>query len=129
LGYGPAIDLYTQALSPELSACGLGDMDPDRELELLSGLAAFRLVQSYALVEDWSNAGMILQELNNVQAGSLYAQATQQWLDSFLDTDDPVGACQTIQPLFNQNVDLWKVTDQFGYNHPALAAEQICYIP
>ena len=30
---------------------------------------------------------------------------------------------------FADNALLWQITDHFGYNHPALAAEQICYAP
>jgi hypothetical protein len=34
-----------------------------------------------------------------------------------------------VQPIFDKNEKLWQITDHFGYNHPPMAAEQICYIP
>ena len=52
IGYGKAIDLYSQALDPSLVACSLYGISGDDELILLQGLASFRLMQAQALDRD-----------------------------------------------------------------------------
>jgi hypothetical protein len=31
--------------------------------------------------------------------------------------------------LFDRETLTWQITDHFGYNHPALAPEEICFVP
>jgi hypothetical protein len=98
-------------------------------LPLLQGLATFRLIQAHALDGDFVAAGTVLTSLSQGQPDSDYTTAAQQWLDAYEANGDAAAACAAIQSIFNENEDLWQITDHYGYNHPALAAEQICYVP
>ncbi|MEZ4860046.1 MAG: LysM peptidoglycan-binding domain-containing protein [Caldilineaceae bacterium] len=129
LGYQPAIDLYTQSLDPALKACSIFNLANAEELPLLRGLANFRLIQAQALAGDFVAAGQVMQSLSQSQPESGYTKAAETWLDSYESEGDATVACTKVQPIFNDNSTLWQITDHFGYNHPALAAEQICYVP
>lgn len=129
LGYEPAVDLYTKAIDPSLQACSIFGMAAAEELPLLQGLASFRLIQAHSLAGDFVAAGEILTSFSQGQPDSGYAKAAQQWLDEYEANGDAAAACAAIQPIFDENTDLWQITDHFGYNHPALAAEQVCYTP
>lgn len=129
LGYETAIDLYTKSIDPALQACSLFGMAAAEELQLLQGLASFRLIQAQALNGDFVAAGTVLTSLQQGQPESNYTKVAQQWLDVYESGGDATVACAEIQPIFDENADLWQITDHYGYNHPALAAEQICYIP
>jgi hypothetical protein len=129
LGYEAAIDLYTKAIDPSLQACSIFGMAANEELPLLQGLATFRLIQAQALAGDFVAAGEVLTSLSQGQPESGYTKAAQQWLDAYEANADAVAACAAVQPIFDEETDLWQITDHFGYNHPALAAEQICYKP
>ena len=129
LGYEAAIDLYTKAIDPSLQACSIFGMAANEELPLLQGLASFRLIQAQALAGDFVAAGEVLTSLSQGQPESGYTKAAQQWLDEYEANADAVAACAAVQPIFDEETDLWQITDHFGYNHPALAAEQICYKP
>ncbi|MFN8491415.1 MAG: LysM peptidoglycan-binding domain-containing protein [Caldilineaceae bacterium] len=127
LGYKPAIDLYTQSLDPKLKACSIFGMAADQELVLLQGLASFRLLQAQALSGDATAAQATSATLTKGQPDSQYTAAAKQWLERYTADKDAKKACAAVQPIFDKNEDLWKITDHFGYNHPALAAEQVCY--
>ncbi|MDQ3249744.1 MAG: hypothetical protein M3Q45_11135, partial [Chloroflexota bacterium] len=129
LGYDAAIKLYTESLDSQLQACSIFGLAANEELVLLQGLASFRLVQAQALSGDVESARTALATLSKGQPASQYTAAAQTWLDEYAKANNPGAACQVVQPIFAQNEDLWKITDHFGYNHPALAAEQICYQP
>lgn len=129
LGYESAVDLYTKAIDPSLQACSIFGMAAAEELPLLQGLASFRLIQAHSLAGDFVAAGAILTSLSQGQPDSGYTKAAQQWLDEYEANGDAAAACAAIQPIFDENTDLWQITDHFGYNHPALAAEQVCYTP
>lgn len=129
LGYDPAIDLYTKAIDPSLEACSIFGMAAAEELPLLQGLASFRLIQAHALAGDFVAAGETLTSLSQGQPDSGYTKAAQQWLDEYEANGDATAACAAVQPIFDEETDLWQITDHFGYNHPALAAEQVCYTP
>ncbi|MEZ4729245.1 MAG: LysM peptidoglycan-binding domain-containing protein [Caldilineaceae bacterium] len=129
LGYAAALDLYTKSIDPTLQACSLLGMAAAEELQLLQGLASFRLIQTHALRGDFVAAGEILTSLSQGQPESGYTQAAQQWLDAYESNGDAAAACAAVQPIFDENANLWQITDHYGYNHPALAAEQICYVP
>ena len=70
-----------------------------------------------------------LATLTKGQPDSQYTAAAKQWLDEYTKAKDDGKACAAVQPIFDKNEELWKITDHFGYNHPALAAEQVCYKP
>jgi hypothetical protein len=53
----------------------------------------------------------------------------QRWLDEYETKADATAACAASQPIFDEETDLRQITDHIGYNHPVLAAEQICYKP
>ncbi len=130
LGYGPAIQLYREALEdPDLQACSLFGISAEEELQLLQGLASFRLIQALALDGQMAQARTALALLQAGQPESGYSQASQKWLESFAASGDPEEACQAVASIFQENEALWQITDHFGYDHPALAAEQICFIP
>jgi LysM repeat protein len=129
LGYQEAMDLYSQSIDPSLEGCSIFGMKTDEELILLQGLASFRLVQAQALGGEVEKAQSTREALTNGQPDSDYTSAATQWLATFAEGADAQAACQAIQHIFDENVALWQVTDHFGYNHPALAAEQICFAP
>ena len=129
LGYEPAIELYTAALDPSLAACSIFGLRPDEELALLQGLASFRLIQAHALAGDSEAAQSTLGLVTVGMPDSPYVTAATQWLAEFEVSGDAEAACDAIDSIFEENPDLWQITDHYGYNHPALAAEQICYVP
>ncbi len=129
IGYDPAIKLYTESIDPTLTACSLYGMAVDDELMLLQGLASFRLIQTLALSGDFVAAGATLQSLQQGQPDSDYTTAADQWFSSYESEGDAVAACEEVFSIFEENEELWQITDNYGYNHPALAAEQICYVP
>lgn len=129
LGYDDAIGMYTNALDNQLAACSLFGIPATEELILLQGLASFRLIQAQALDGDTSGADATLLALASGQPESGYTEAATTWLESYTATGNPDTACDAVQSIFTSNDDLWRITDQFGYNHPALAAEQICFRP
>ena len=122
IGYGPAIDIYSLSLDPTLLACSLYGMPGDDELILLQGLASFRLMQAQALDGDSIAARATLLALQSGQPQGAYTQAATEWLDSFTAAGNAAAACSRISRIFTENEDLWKITDHFGYNHPALPA-------
>lgn len=129
LGYGPAIDLYRAALDPSLRACSIYGIPAPEELKLLQGLAMFRLVQAQALSGDLKAAQESLAALQQGQGDSAYARAAAQWLEVYTAQKDAALACQRLQTLFDKETLTWQITDHFGYNHPALAPEQVCFVP
>jgi hypothetical protein len=129
LGYEPAMALYVAAFDPALQACSIYGLTPTEELKLLQGLASFRLIQAEALNGDLAAARQTLTVFSRGQPDSGYAKAATQWLTAFEDSADAAAACQSIQSIFRDNPLLWQITDHFGYNHPALAADQICFVP
>ncbi len=129
LGYGPAIDLYRGALDPSLRACSIYGIPAPEELKLLQGLAMFRLVQAQALSGDLEAAQESLAALQQGQGDSAYARAAAQWLEVYTAQKDAALACQRLQTLFDKETLTWQITDHFGYNHPALAPEQVCFVP
>ncbi len=129
LGYKPAIDLYSQSLDPKLKACSIFGMAADQELVLLQGLSSFRLLQAQTFSGDVEAAKVTLANLTKGQPDSHYTAAAKQWSDEYAKAKDATAACKAVQTLFDQNEEMWKITDHFGYNHPALAAEQVCYKP
>lgn len=129
-GYGPAIELYTAALEdPQLQACSIYGTDPAEEIALLQGLASFRLVQALALSGNSTDAESMLATLASGQPDGKFTEAATGWLDAFNSDGDGMAACEAVTPIFENNPKLWQITDQFGYDHPALAAQQICYVP
>ncbi len=129
LGYERAILAYQEALNPELEACSTFGLDGMQEMILLQGLASFRLVQSLALAGRTAEAEATLAALAGGQPDSDYTKAATQWLASFTSSGNAERACKAVAPIFEANSMLWQVTDHFGYNHPSLAAEQLCYVP
>ncbi len=129
IGYGKAIDLYSQALDPSLLACSLYGIPGDDELILLQGLASFRLMQAQALDGDTIAARATLLALQAGQPDADYTRAATQWLETYTATGNAANACSDVESIFAENEDLWKITDHFGYNHPALPAQQICFVP
>jgi LysM repeat protein len=129
LGYGPAADLYQQALDPALRACSIFGVPATEELTLLQGLASFRLLQTQALSGTVEAAQTTLAALTQGQPDGSFTEAATQWLDNYESTGDAAAACQAIQPIFDRETLAWQITDHFGYNHPALAPEQICFVP
>ena len=129
LGYGEAIERYTSALTEPLDACSIFGMTAEDELVLLQGLASFRLIQALGLSGDDAGAAAALDGLLQAQSEGPYTIAAQQWLDSYAAEGDPLAACDAIQQIFDENDELWLITDQYGFNHPAMAAEQLCYKP
>jgi LysM repeat protein len=129
LGYQPAIDLYSQVLSEPIKACSIFGMNEDDEATMLTGLASFRLMQAQALSGDLEGAQATLDALTEEQPDADFTSAATQWLAAYQADQDPVAACDAVSDIFEGNDDLWLITDQYGYNHPALAAQQLCFTP
>ncbi len=130
LSYTPAIALYRGALEDSsLQACSLFGLDGVKELTLLQGLGSFRLLQAQALGGETAAAQATLAGLSAGQPNSDYTAAATQWLESFLADGDAAAACAGVTKRAISKAEMWQVTDQFGYDHPALAAQQICFVP
>lgn len=129
IGYTQAIDLYRASMDPTLKACSIYEMDGEEELALLQGLARFRLLQAQALSGDLSGAGTTLAALQQAQPDGDFAAAADKWLTRYVSDGDDVAACAELLDIFEENEDLWQITDNYGYNHPALGPEQICFNP
>ncbi|HXF63681.1 MAG TPA: hypothetical protein VNK95_18805, partial [Caldilineaceae bacterium] len=129
LGYQPAIELYRAALDPALKTCSILGLAAEEERALLEGLASFRLVQAQGLSGDLGAAEETLATLAEQQPESPYTEAATLWLDALMTENDPALACAAVASIFAAHPELWQITDHFGYNHPALAAGQVCYIP
>jgi hypothetical protein len=129
IGYEPALVAYQATFDPKLTACSIFGLDGIEEIRLLQGLAGFRLMQTQALNDDMESAKLTLTALSQGQPDSGYTTAATQWLSAFEADGDPAAACELVLPIFEENEALWQVTDNYGYNHPALAAEQVCFAP
>lgn len=129
LGYGVAIDLYATALDPAWTACSLFDLPAAQELTLLQGLAAFRLLQAQALSGNLDAAEQTLLALTTLQPDGGYTTVAATWLAEFDASASPTQACAAVREFFSADPLLWQVTDHFGYNHPALGPDQICFVP
>lgn len=130
LSYTPAIDLYRAALEENtLQACSLFGLEAAKELSLLQGLASFRLIQAQALSGDTAGAQATLAGLQAGQPESDYAKAAAQWLEAWLADGDASAACTGVTKIVSGKAEMWQVTDQYGYDHPALAAQQVCFVP
>ena len=130
LSYTPAINLYKAALEESsLQPCSLFGLDAAKELTLLQGLGSFRLIQAQALSGDVAGAQTTLTGLNAGQPDSDYSAAASQWLESYLAEGDANAACAAVTKAAVNKAEMWQVTDQFGYDHPALAAQQVCFVP
>lgn len=129
IGLEAARDLYAAALEDELAACSLFDLEADEELDLLHGLARFRLIQILALNDETDAVDEALTAMQDALPESLYTEAAGQWLEAFTGGATAADACAEVAPIFVENDELWQVTDHFGFSHPALAAEAICFVP
>jgi LysM repeat protein len=129
LGFGPAAELYRAAQTDDLRACSIYGIPGNQELLLLQGLAGFRLMQTEALSGTLDAARQTLVALTAAQPESGYTQAATQWLAEFERSGSAAGACVAIQPVFDKETVTWQITDHFGYNHPALGGEQLCFVP
>ena len=129
LGFAPAGQLYRAALDPALGACSIFGIPADQEFLVLQGLASFRLVQTNALSGTLDIAKQILDALTQGQPDSGYTEAATTWLAEFERSGSAKAACAAVQPIFDRDTVTWQITDHFGYNHPALGAEQLCFVP
>ena len=128
LGYAPAADLYRAAIDPALKACSIFGIPADQELKILQGLASFRLIQSEAFSGTVEAAKQDLAALAQGQPDGAYTEAATQWLAEYGRSKNASAACKAIQPIFDKETVTWQITDHFGYNHPALGSEQLCFV-
>lgn len=128
-GYAQAIELYTNAINPLLKACNIYGMPQENEIIALQGLASFRLIQAQGLSSDFESADVTLDALTRGQPDGVFTAIAKKWLGDYRVNEDPAAACAVIQPQIDENDLIWQITDHYGYNHPALAPEQICYQP
>jgi predicted TPR repeat methyltransferase len=129
LGYAPAAELYQAALDPALRACSIYGIPGDQELLQLRGLGFFRLVQTQALSGTVEMAQQTLASMTAEQPATTFTSAATEWLAEYARSGSGATACAAVQTLFDRDTVTWQITDHFGYNHPALAAEQVCFIP
>ncbi len=129
LGYDRAITAYQAAMSPELEACSIFGMDGVEEMILLQGLGSFRLVQALGLAGRTTEAEAAATALLAGQPESSFAAAASQWLAEWKRSNDAAAACAAVLPLFTANSSLSQITTHYGYNHPALSGEQLCFVP
>lgn len=129
LGYAEAVQKYAAAIDPALQACSIQGIPAADELILLQGLASFRLIQAQALSGDLGDANTTLDALSRGQPDSVYTSIAKQWLEQYNNSGDAALACEAVRPIIEENAEVWQITDHYGYNHPALAAQQICFAP
>lgn len=129
LGYEPAMDAYLASFDPSLKACSIFGIDGTQELMMLQGLASFRLVQAQLLAGNQSTAQSSIAALTQGQPEGPFTAAAQTWAAKFVESSDAQAACDAASTFFADNELTWQITDHFGYNHPALAAAQLCHVP
>lgn len=129
IGYQKAIELYNNSINPLLQACSIYGMPQENEIVILQGLASFRLIQAQGLAGNLYAAELTLDALSRGQPDGIFVSMSKQWLNEYRISQDPALACIAIQPIIEDNNMVWQVTDHYGYNHPALAPEQVCYQP
>ncbi len=129
IGYAAAIQAYGNVLAGSTEACSLYGMDPSEEIRLLQGLAIFRLVQAQTYSGDVEGAVTALTGWLEAQMDNPYSAVVVDWSAAFESDGDGQAACAAVRAAFDTTPALWQVTDQFGYDHPALGADQICYVP
>jgi LysM repeat protein len=129
IGFARAMELYGALLTGPTEACSLFDMDATQEIALLQGLALFRLVQAQAYGGDLPGAIQSLTGWLEAQMDNPYSAVAVDWLAAFERDGDGQAACALVREAFDTTPALWQVTDQFGFDHPALGADQICYVP
>ena len=128
--YATAIEMYRDVLeSPELQPCSTQGTDPVEEMNLLRGLAGFRLVQALTLSGDRPTAEAEMETLTESESQSRFTEAARAWLDAYYSVPDPVAACAAVMSIFLDSPDLWQITEEFGADHPALSVRQVCYVP
>ncbi|MCB0187403.1 MAG: hypothetical protein KDE31_24210, partial [Caldilineaceae bacterium] len=88
-----------------------------------------RLIQAQALSGDIAAAKTTLQSLQQGQPDSDFSAVAETWLTSYENDGDAAAACEALLETFEENEELWQITDNYGYNHPALGPEQICFVP
>ncbi len=129
IGYEPAIQLYQLALADDsLEACSIMGTAEADELSLLRGLAAFRLAQTLTLNGEADTAGGMLADFAVSEPKSPYLDLAKTWMDSYAADGDVTAACEPVTTALTKSKLLWQITDNFGNNHPPLAASQICYV-
>lgn len=129
IGYDAAIDAYRTALAAPTNACSIYGMDPTTEITLLQGLAIFRLVQAQAYGGEVQEAVQSLAAWLQAQMDNPYSAVAVDWLAEYERSGDGQAACEGVRAALDAEPMLWQVTDQFGYDHPALGADQICFVP
>ncbi len=130
IGYEPAIQLYQQALADDsLEPCSIMGTAEADELSLLRGLAAFRLAQTLTLNGEADIAVGTLADFAVSEPKSPYLALAKTWMDAYAADGDVTAACEPVTKALAKNKLLWQITDNFGNNHPPLAASQICYVP
>ena len=129
-GYATAIEMYKEILeSPSLKSCSTQGTDPEEEMELLRGLANFRLVQALTLNDERSEADALLESLAEEQPENRYVRAAQSWSAAYYSVPNPVAACAAVMSVFLDSPELWQITEEFGDDHPALNFRQVCHVP
>ena len=130
-GYGPALQLYRDVLDDStLQACSITGTPPETELQLLRGLAYFRLVQVHALTGDMRAALLVLEEMTPALSDSNpFMAIAQDWRTAYAAAAHPVTACQTVLPLIQADPSTWQVTDIFGMDHPSEMESTLCFVP
>jgi len=129
-GYGPALQLYRDALDdPTLQACSITGTPPATELNLLRGLAYFRLVQAHALTGDMRSALQVLEEMQSELSENPFTAIAQEWRTAYATTAHSVTACQIVLPLVQAEPSTWQVTDIFGMDHPSETESTLCFVP
>lgn len=129
-GYQPALQLYRDMLDDStLQACSVMGTPPDTELNLLRGLAFFRLMQVHALTGDMRSALLVQDEMQESLTDSPFLEITQDWRSAYATVAHPVTACQTVLPLIQSEPSTWQVTDIFGMDHPSETESSLCFVP
>ncbi|MCY4118305.1 MAG: LysM peptidoglycan-binding domain-containing protein [Caldilineaceae bacterium] len=129
-GYATAIEMYREILElPSLKPCSTQGTDPEEEMELLRGLANFRLVQALTLNDERPEAEALLESLAEEQPENRYGRAARSWLTAYYSVPNPVAACAAVMSVFLDSPELWQITEEFGDDHPGLNFRQVCHVP
>lgn len=118
-----ALSIYQDIIgNPNLKACWLR---PDEDLELRS-FAWFRLALAYAYAGQPGQVETVVKQAAVAYPQAPYVQALRTWFDAYATSENPVSACQALQPYIERHPILWEMLADYGYANPTFGPANVC---
>jgi len=122
--YTRAIALYQEAISnPDLRV-----WKDEKERADLAAFSRFRLMLTYVLVKDETNAEAMAETLQSEQPDHIYTQVAQVFLDYYTKQNSITAACQAVKEFAYEHPETVDVLMDFGYTNPSFSPDEVCPI-